>query len=262
MMTDKPFIRSFPTRIHEEAAESISAHFRASKKVDTVLLVNSCARGQAVEDSDLDFAILITPGVTVAEMQELDNAWQKYAQAAPAIAAYRSSGPHAHLHLDLITGDYQPGQMEDGGMPDHFEIEIGNQVCYSSPMNDVGPFFKELQRKWLPYYDVSLRSDRLEMTRQSCEYDISCIRRLLERGLYFHAFDRLTVAFQKYLQALFISKGVYPIAYNKWIRMQVETWLNMPDLYPCLAPILSVSNIESFETAEKAESLKALLQSI
>lgn len=261
-MTDKPFITSFPTRLHKEAAAAISAHFLGSTKVDTVLLVNSCARGQAVADSDLDLAILVTPGVTMAEMQELDSAWKEFAQTAPAVTAYRSSGPHAHLHLDLITGDYQPGQMEDGGMPDHFEIEIGNQVGYSSPLGEAGPFFAALQRKWLPYYDGTLRSDRLEMTRQSCEYDISCIPRYLERGLYFHAFDRLTVAFQKYLQALFISKGVYPIAYNKWIRMQVETWLDMPDLYPRLAPILSVSNIESLETAEKAGSLRGLLQSI
>jgi hypothetical protein len=41
--------------------------------------------------------------------------------------------------------------------------------------------------------------------------------------------------------------------------MQVETWLNLPDLYSRLPPILSVSNIESGEVGVKAGMLKELL---
>jgi len=253
---------SFPTRTHKEAAESVMNYFHNSKHVDTVLVVNSCARGQAVAESDLDFAILVSPGITEAEWHELENAWQTFAKTDPAISGYRSSGPHALLHLDLITGNYLPGQMEEGGMPDFFEIEIGNQVCYSEPFGEVGPFFLDLKRRWLPYYDEALRDERLRMTVQSCEYDLDRIRPYLDRHLHFQAFDRLTVAFQKYLQALFISKSTYPLAYNKWIKLQVATWLGLPDLYAQLPPILSVSNIESFETAEKAVMLKTLLHSL
>lgn len=253
---------SFPTRTHKEAAESVKDYFLSSKYVDTVLVVNSCARGQAVAGSDLDLAILVSPDATTADIQDMETAWQTYARTDRALSDYLSSGPHALLHLDLITGDYQPGQMETGGMPDFFELEIGNQVCYSAPLGETGPFFLELRQKWLPYYDAALRSERLQMTIGSCEYDLGCIRPYIDRGLHFQAFDRLTVAFQKFLQALFISKGVYPIAYNKWIKMQVATWLRMPELYTQLPPILSISNMESYETAEKAEMLKALLHSL
>ena len=253
---------SFPTPIHKEAAEAIKEYFQDIKNVDTILVVNSCARGQAVAGSDLDLAILTAQGTTTAEIGEMEIAWQLFAAKSPALSTYRALGPHAHLHLDLITGDYRPGPMEDGGMPDTFEIEIGNQVRYSAPLGHAGPFFFDLQRKWLPYYDAALQSDRLRMATQSCEYDLSCIRPYLERGLHFQAFDRLTVAFQKFLQALFISRRVYPIAYNKWIKMQVETWLGMPDLYSKLPSILSVCNIESFETAEKSAMLKILLDGL
>jgi predicted nucleotidyltransferase len=261
-MSNTTSIPSFPTRFHEEAAKSICDHFSRQPNVDTVLVVNSCARGHAHPDSDLDFAILVASGTSDSQLQNLDSEWQLFAQSSPAIAAYRRSGPYAHLHLDLITGNYQPGEMEEGGMPDYFEVEIGNQLCYSAPMDKAGPFFSGLRNKWLPYYDPALKLKRLQMTRESCEYDLDRIRPSLERGLFFHAFDRLTVAFQKYLQALFISKSVYPIAYNKWIRWQIETWLGMPELYSHLPSILSVTNLEGFETAEKAQKLRALLSQL
>jgi len=53
---------------------------------------------------------------------------------------------------------------------------------------------------------------------------------LLNRGLYFHAFDRLYKAFQEFLQALFVARRIYPLAYNKWIREQVADWLALPDV--------------------------------
>jgi hypothetical protein len=174
---------------------------------------------------------------------------------------YKESNPYAHLHLDLIDGNYNPGIMEKGGGPDFFEIEIGNQVCYSAPMGEPGPFFKQLQKKWMPYYDDDLQLSRLEMTISSCEYDLNHIPLYIKRGLHFQAFDRLYIAFQKFLQAIFISKKTYPIAYNKWIRLQVESLLNVPELYVKLSPVISVSNIESNEILDKINLLKKLLGS-
>ena len=53
-------------------------------------------------------------------------------------------------------------QVYEKGEPiDYFEIEIGNQICYSAPMENAGPYFKELQSKWLPYYNEELRLQRL-----------------------------------------------------------------------------------------------------
>jgi hypothetical protein len=38
---------------------------------------------------------------------------------------------------------------------------------------------------------------------------------------------------------------VYLLAYNMWVRRQVEEWLGLPELYRRLPPIISVSNTDS-----------------
>jgi hypothetical protein len=67
-------------------------------------------------------------------------------------------------------------------------------------------------------------------------------------------------AFQEFLQALFVARRTYPLAYNKWIREQVTEWLSLPDLYQELPPILSVRRMESAEIGEKADALRVLLE--
>lgn len=126
-------------------------------------------------------------------------------------------------------------------------------------MDNAGIYFKELQKKWLPYYNEELRLQRLIMTRNACEYDLNHIPVFIKRGLYFQAFDILCKAFHEYLQTLFIANKTYPIAYNKWIKYQIVDILNKRDLYQKLSPILSVSNIESDEINDKVEMLRELL---
>jgi predicted nucleotidyltransferase len=256
------FIPKFPTSLHQHTAEVIRDYFLAISKVDTVLVVNSCARGQAVPESDLDFAILVKPGISTNEIRTIQADWQTYSATQSILMDYKRSGPFAHLHLDIIDGKYIPGVIEVGEPIDYFEVEIGNQLCYSAPMGDTGSYFKMQQEKWLPYYSEDLRSERLAMVKQACNYDLDHIPFFMKRGLYFQAFDILNKAFQKYLQVLFISQRVYPIAYNKWIKEQVEKWLDMGELYPKLPPILSVSNIESDEVNMKANILRELLISV
>src|SRR5262249_7355560 len=98
------------------------------------------------------------------------------------------------------------------------------------------------------------------MVREECARDLDAIPFYLNRGLYFQAFDRLYKAFQEFLQALFIARHTYPLAYNKWIREQVTEWLSLPELYQELPPILSVRNIESRELGDKADALRTLLE--
>jgi len=258
-MTPRP---SFPTKLHQNTAELIRDYFLTIPNVDTVLVVNSCARGQAVPGSDLDFAILIKPNTTPTEIADIERSWQIYSETQHAFLKYKQSNQFAHLHLDIIDGNYIPTISEKGEPIDYFEIEIGNQVCYSAPMDNAGPYFKELQNKWLPYYNEELRLQRLMMSRNACEYDLDHIPSFIKRELYFQAFDILCKAFQEYLQTLFIVNKTYPIAYNKWIKEQIAKWLNMPDLYPKLSPILSVSNIESNEIIDKAKMLRGLLNSL
>jgi hypothetical protein len=225
-------------------------------------VVNSCARGQAVPESDLDFAILVKPETTQTQLKRIEDAWLNYSESHTMLLKYRQLTQFSHLHLDVIDGSYTPTVLEVGVASDFFEIEIGNQICYSAPMDRAGAYFQELQNTYLPYYDENLRLQRLAMTWNACEYDLNHIPFFVKRGLYFQAFDILYKAFQEYLQTLFIANRTYPIAYNKWIKEQVVKWLNRPDLYPKLSPILSVTNIESNEVNEKGEMLRELLEEV
>ena len=249
----------FPTQKHSTAAEVVKASFTARPKVDTVLVVNSCARSVATADSDLDFAILAKPHITLDERVHLKNDWSHFADKYSAISDYKNSGPFSHLHLKIIEGKYIPQIWETGVETDNLEIRIGNQIRYSAPMGKVGVHFHQLQLEWLPYYDEELRLQRLKMAKKACEYDLSHIPILVARDLHFHALDTLCKAFREYLQALFIANQTYPIAYNKWIKEQVVKWLNRPDLYAKLAPILSIKNIESNEINDKVVLLQTLL---
>lgn len=112
---------------------------------------------------------------------------------------------------------------------------------------------------WLPYYDTTLQTQRLNLAKEACHYDLDHIPLFVERGLYFQAFDKLYSAFQKFLQTLFIKNKTYPIAYNKWIKDQVIDILRLPELYKELPNIISVNKIDSIELNEKAKKINYLL---
>jgi predicted nucleotidyltransferase len=253
---------SFPTTLHQETAEITRDYFQNIPEVDTILVTNSCARGQAIPESDLDMAILVQPDTESNKISEIENSWNKFSKTQPTINNYRDSSPYAHLHVDVITGKYAPAPFELGGEIDSFEIEIGNHICYSAPFGDEGKYFQQFKEEWLPYYANDLRIVRFAMLKSACRYDLDHIPVLVARGLHFHAFHILYNAFQKFLQLLFISKRTYPIAYNKWIKYQLANWLKMPELYPRLVTIMAISKIESDEINNKAQALGQLLDGI
>ncbi|HMG68508.1 MAG TPA: hypothetical protein VK588_12510 [Chitinophagaceae bacterium] len=252
----------FPTELHLNVAELTVDYFQPIPVVDTVLVVNSCAREKAVPESDLDFAILVKPDTAVEEIKHIESGWLAYSTSDTAFLKFKRSSAFAHIHLDIITGKYQPGTIEPGEPIDFFEVEIGNQVRYAAPMNQPGPYFRQLQIKWLPYYDDDLRLIRLTAIHNACNYDLDHIPFFIKRGLHFHALDILSKAFQEYLQTLFIAQRTYPVAYNKWIKEQVVEWLNDEKLYAKLPPILSINNIESNEINEKAKMIRDLLNDL
>ena len=250
----------FPTALHREVADLARRFFSSHADVDTILVVNSCARGRAVAGSDLDMAVLIAPTAPSQQVQSLTLKWQQFMATDPKVQAFRSTGRFTQVHLDVFDGRMIPSVWDDGGGPDSFEIEIGNRVAYAAPLDEAGAYFRQLQSQWLPYYGEELRLSRLAMVREACARDLDAIPFFLGRGLYFQAFDRLYKAFQEFLQALFVARGTYPLAYNKWIREQVIEWLSLPDLYQALPQILSVRSIESAEIGEKADQLRLLLE--
>jgi predicted nucleotidyltransferase len=249
----------FPTELHREVAELAGEFFLAQAHVDTILVVNSCARGRAVVGSDLDLAVLITPAAASQEVESLTMKWQRFMATQPLVHRFQSAGRFTYVHLDVIDGRFTPTVWDEGGGPDSFEVEIGNRIVHSAPLYEAGLYFRQLRSQWLPYYAEELRLSRLAMVREACVRDLEAVPVFLERGLYFQAFDRLYKAFQEFLQALFVARRTYPLAYNKWIREQVSDWLSLPDLYQELPPILSVGRIDSGELGERAKALRVLL---
>jgi hypothetical protein len=120
-------------------------------------------------------------------------------------------------------------------------------------------YYSRLKTKWLPYYGEELRLQRLKMVREYCLNNLHHIPLYVERGLYFQSFDRLYNAYREFLQALFIARRTYPIAYNKWIREQVEEILGLPGLYAQLSHLFEISRFESTEIAAKAIEVEELL---
>jgi predicted nucleotidyltransferase len=249
----------FPSSIHQQAAETVVGFFSNDSQTHAVLLVNSCARGKAVAESDLDIAILVDPATSNGDRQSLERQWQACYAARPVFRQLEQLSRFACVHLDLFDGCWRADRWDDGGGPDCFEIEIGNRVAYAVPLWERTSAFADLRAKWLPYYGEPLRQERLLMVKEACRINIARLQVSIGRSQYFYAFDRLQHAFQEFLQAVFIAHRVYPIAYNKWIREQVEGWLELRALYTELAAIFQVRRLESNELLEKAESLSRLL---
>jgi predicted nucleotidyltransferase len=253
---------AYPTPQHRHAAEALVEFFRQRDETQAVLLVNSCARGKATPDSCLDIAVFVRPEVFATEQERLQRDWQAFYATDSAFEQLRRVGRFSVVHFDYCTGVYDPPIWDDGGGPDGFELEIGNQLVYGVPLWEGGDYLAQLKANWLPYYAEALREQRLTMAIHACLEDLEHIAWFVGRGLYFAAFDRLYKAFQEYLQALFIAHRTYPIAYNKWIREQVEEILGQPELYRQLPPVLQITQFESQEILGNARLLESLVSTL
>ena len=248
----------FPTPDHTRTAHAVVTFF-AERPVLAVLLVNSCARGVATPESDLDFAILVDPRLPGPERLAIETAWTRHRDEDETMLRFASRGPFASIHLDLFDGPPQPERWDEGGGPDAFEIEIGNRVAHAVPLWERAPAFAELQSRWLPYYEEGLRTERCSMVADACRLNLERARAAAGRGLLFYAVDRLHHAFEEFLQGVFIARRVYPIAYNKWIQEQVVGWLGLPDLFAELPPLLELGRLEAPELLSKADRLGRML---
>jgi hypothetical protein len=253
---------SYPTPQHRYAAEAVVEFFARRGESEAILLVNSCARGKATPDSCLDIAVLVRPERLAANQARLEHEWRDFYTSHPPFEQLRRVGRFSVVHFDYIDGRYEPSTWDDGGGPDGFELQIGNQLAYGVPLWQGTDYLPQLKAQWLPYYEESLRTQKLAMVRKACAEDLEHIPWFVRRELYFAAFDRLYKAFQQFLQALFISRRTYPIAYNKWIREHVEQILGEPELYRQLLPILQITQLEGSELVEKARLLQSLLMAL
>lgn len=251
---------AYPTLEHQNAAEEIVNFFISRYNIDAVLLVNSCARGKATRDSCLDIVVLAQPESARSSLKELEAGWEEFERSSQTIKALHEAGKHSVVHPDFISGIFTPREQDEAAGPDDFELQIGNFLGYSVPLWEGSDYYSQLKGQWLPYYSEELRRQRLEKVRWFCLNNLHHIPLYIERGLYFQSFDRLYNAYQEFLQALFIARRTYPIAYNKWVREEVEEILGLPELYTQLTHLLEIKHFESPEITDKAKEVEQLLE--
>ena len=247
---------AYPTPEHERAAGAVVAFCATRPEPEAVLLVNSCARGQATPDSCLDITVLVPNDGDIAA---LEAAWAAHEVHDPAVAALHAVGTFSDVHLNVIDGRFGPDPHPADEYPDDVEIAVGNALAYSVTLWERTNRLRQLRAEWLPYYDEELRQERLADTRWCCAHFLDHIPLYVARGLYFQAFARLWSAFRVFLQALFIARRTYPIAYDKWIRDQIVDILGLPELYARLPGLFEIGRLESDELAGKARDLRDLL---
>jgi len=251
---------AYPTPEHQAAADAITEFFSMRFQVDAVLVVNSCARGKATGDSCLDMNVLVQPEPLHAQRQLLEKEWEGFNATSPIIQSLQQAGQHSVVHLDILDGVFVPRERDEVAGPDGFELEVGNMLAYGVPLWQGSDYLARLKRQWLPYYDEELRRLRLNMVRHSCLDNLHHIPLYVARDLYFQSFDRLYNAYREFLQALFITRRIYPIAYNKWIREQIEEILELPQLYAQLTHLFEIRQFESHELIAKAHEVEQLLE--
>ena len=255
-----PFQAKYPTPEHQAAAEVITDFFVSDYKIDAVLLVNSCARGKATRDSCLDIVILARPDPSRSPLGDLETGWGQLEKSSEAIQALYKVGKYSVVHPDFIHGVFIPGEQDETAGPDDFEVQIGNFLEYSVPVWQGSDYLAQLKHQWLPYYSEDLRQRRLERVRWFCLNNLHHIPLYIERGLYFQSFDRFYNAYREFLQALFIARRTYPIAYDKWIHEQIVEILGLPELYEQLTHLFEIKHFESHEIADKAGAVEELLE--
>ncbi len=249
----------YPTRAHERAAAAIADFFAADPETQAVLLVNSCARGRATPDSCLDVVVLQPAKVLVADRESVEANWIAFYREAPVFEDLHGAGEFSVVHLDVVDGEYHPPVRDWAGGPDGFELEIGNHLAYSVPLFRRGDRLEALRAQWLPFYGEDLRERRLGEARHFCRDNLQHLRLFVPRGLLFQSLERFHHAYKDFLQALFIARRTYPIAYDKWIHEQIVEMLGEPGLYAELLDLFSIPALDGETLLRKAGQVESLL---
>ncbi len=250
---------TYPSLAHQEAARAVVTHFQQMIDTEAVLLVNSCAHGRATIDSSLDMIVYIDSDALTSNCQQLKDRWLDFYQTDNRFVELHQVGRFADVHLDMVDGRYTPRErtLDDG--VDNFELELGNHLAYSVILWERRDYARQLRRLWLPYYSELLRQTRLVQVKNAFHYHLDHIALYARQGFYFAAFDRLYTSFKLFMQALFIARRTYPLAYNKWIREQIEELLGLPELYRLLPGLLEVRPFDSGVVTGRAQELGILM---
>jgi hypothetical protein len=246
---------AFRTTTHRRAAEVATAFLKEQPEVDAVLLVGSAAR--RVDANDLDLSAIVSAS---DQGPQVERKFAEFAASSPELLALNNLGQFVALDFHATDGDFSPRPRGWTSGPDGFELEIGNEVAYSVIVWQRDARVTKLRREWLPFYGDPLREERLTNARMYAVNDLDHVQLMLDRDEPFHAFHRLYIGFQEFLQALFIARRTYPIAYDKWVREQVEGILGLGGLYSELPEIIGIPGLDGERITQSAERLRTLLE--
>jgi predicted nucleotidyltransferase len=246
---------AFRTTTHRRAAEEAAVFLKEQPEVDAVLLVGSAARRADANDLDVSAVVSAADQAPLVERK-----FAEFAARSPELLALNNLGRFVALDFHATDGDFSPQPRGWTSGPDSFELAIGNEVAYSAILWQRSARVTKLRRRWLPFYGDALREERLASARMYAINDLDHVQLMLDRDEPFHAFHRLYVGFQEFLQALFIARRTYPIAYDKWVREQVEGLLRLGGLYSELPDIIGIPHLDRERIAQSTERLRALLE--
>ncbi|RJQ27455.1 hypothetical protein C4577_01340 [Candidatus Parcubacteria bacterium] len=244
------------TATHQKAFDLVKKYFEKEERVLALSLTGSAARNEGSFDSDLDFDIFFKEG---ANKDQVISGAEKllkeeiYSKPKDDIGIYFGVDLHSRKFvIDVPDRDWTSG-------PDSFELEIGNTFIYSCLIFEREDSFTKAKERYWPYYDENLRKTRLNEVLTYCSNNVWHIKPYVKRELYFQAFKRFYDATREFMQALFIAKKTYPIAYDKWIKKQFVEMLKLPELYPQFVNLYEVHNLESDELVKKGSILLQLV---
>jgi len=221
---------SYPTPEHRAAAEAVVDFWALRPDTQAILLTCSCARGRAVPDSCIDISIVVAPERFAATQAAVWPRFERYCRENAACQALEARVPWSGVDADLIDGTFLPGYHGYTSGADEFEL--------------------------------NLRGERLVSVLAFARNNVEHIAPYAERGLLHQAHKRLLHASEEYLQALFISRRVYPIAHDKWIREQMVDILDEPTAYERFRSLFALPRFDARSLIQSAETLGTLLDAI
>jgi len=255
-------VPAFATPLHERACESVIDCLANDRRIAALLLTCSCASGQASSQSCVDMTVLVRPE---HHAQFAAKAWpliEQFIAEDAACQALQANVPFDGIDIDLSSGQFSPDPHGNTTGPDWYEVEIGNTLAWVHPLLRHGAYLAELQTRYLAYYDDKLAQRRLETVLAFAHNNLDHVMPTARRSLYIQAHKRLMNTMSEFLQALFISRRIYPIAYDKWIREQLVDILQEPAMYDLVIDALAIPILDEFEFSRPADALRQALESL
>jgi hypothetical protein len=253
---------ALPTPTHLTAMEAMVDRLAGDERAQAVLLTCSCARGKAVAESCVDMVVLVAPEALADYRRTSLRAHWRFIEEHPACVALQQIVPWAGVELDAADGQYPIPHHHYTSGPDDYELAIGNTLAWVHPLLLRDPRFEALQAEHLPYYDEAQRTQRLGMVIGYARNNLEHVLPFARRDLMFQAFQRLYHALGEFLQALFIQRRLYPLAYDKWVKEQVAGVLGEPALYEELTAVLAVPTLCEATFAPRVATLYRLLDGL